>query len=213
MKRRSFLIGLLSVCATFTSETYTEARAQDVCSVDEVSQAINQLDCYADGVYFAPESLATAVADLCYDEYSDYACEACFARARRKLFPVMKTLAKLDLISRGSLGDFRQALDEAEAEVCYPSNDWPWDGSGDKSKGTSSAKPAHASERSKGVDTRKLVEDFCPCESPRWAQSNGREDFLGCADTVLDILKRNGKLNDRKAEDLKSQLERSRCGQ
>jgi len=215
MNYRSVVVGVLSVGAALLTVVPYHAKAQEVCPLEDISFAINGLSCYADGVYLSPESLSIAVSDLCYDEYSEFSCHACFSRARRKLYPVVKTLAKLDLISRASLGDFRDALDDAEDEVCYPADDWPWDDDGDRYKRNpgSSAKTAAAQVRNRGVETRQLVENFCPCQSPRWTQSNGRDDFFSCADTVIDILKRNGKLNDRKAADLKSQLERSRCGQ
>jgi hypothetical protein len=215
MKYRSVVVGVLSFGAALLAIVPHHASAQEVCPLEDISFAINGLSCYADGVYLSPESLSIAVSDLCYDEYSEFSCQACFSRARRKLYPVMKTLAKLDLISRGTLSDFRDALDDAEDEVCYPADDWPWDDGSDRYKRnpSSSAKTSATGPQKKGIETRQLVEKFCPCQSPRWAQSNGREDFLGCANTVIDILKRNGKLNDRKAEDLRSQLERSRCGQ
>ena len=39
------LIGCLSI---------TEAKAQETCSLDDVSNALNQLPCVADGVYLSP---------------------------------------------------------------------------------------------------------------------------------------------------------------
>ena len=209
----------------------TDAAAQDACTVQDVDEALNQLSCFADGVYLAPQGIADAVSELCYDEYSEEACRACFRGARRKLFPGLKGLGRLGLISRDFAFALRDDLDFAEDETCYLADDWPWDsgnnapdnvsrekqkGRGrkgeDGARGRTSASGPRSSIRGRGTDSRQLVEDLCPCNSPRWQQEGGQAAFLSCADTVTDILARHGKMDSRRAKDLRSQLQRSECG-
>jgi hypothetical protein len=127
MKTRLFLLGALSAAAILFQCPATDAHAQEVCSADEVSDALNGLSCYADGAYVSPESVALAVSDLCYDDYSEASCYACFARARRKLYPTLKTLIKIGLVDPSSLRDYRNALADAEDETCYADGGFPWD--------------------------------------------------------------------------------------
>ena len=125
MKPRSLLISTLTAIAATCCPL--GAHAQEVCSVDEVSEALNGLYCYADGAYVSPESVAISVSNLCYDAYSPEDCSACFARARRKLYPTLKTLIKVGLVDRLTLRDYRDALVDAEDETCYADNGYPWE--------------------------------------------------------------------------------------
>lgn len=139
MNIRSLVLGALSAATILSQCPAPEARAQEVCSVDEVSEALNGLSCFADGTYLSPESVAVAVSNLCYSDYSEAACYACFARARRKLYPTLKTFIKLGLVNRLSLGDYRNALADAEEETCYVDDGWPGeDGSTEKNSGKNS---------------------------------------------------------------------------
>ena len=104
------LIGCLSI---------TEARSQETCSLDDVSNALNQLPCVADGVYLSPDSAANAVADICFDADSEEGCHQCFNRGRRKLLLGFKAIAKIGMIDRKSISDLRNALDNAEDNTCY----------------------------------------------------------------------------------------------
>ncbi len=212
MKFHSLIFRITVSLAGLSGITLPESFAQEMCSADEVSTALNELSCFADGAYVSPDSVATAISDLCYNEYSEDACRACFNKARRKVAPVVKALARLDLLPAPSMRSFKDAIDYAEDDTCYLADDWPWDSSAE----TDSASPGRARPKaranSRGVDVRALVEDLCPCNSPRWSHYGGQKEFTQCAETVTDILVRHGKIDDRRGKDLVSQLQRSNCG-
>lgn len=233
MKYRALMFSFAISLAPTSGMLVQEAAAQDACTVEEVDDALNQLSCFADGVYIAPDAIATSVSEICYDEYSEEACQACFSRARRKLIPGLKALAKLRLISRDFALSVKDALEFAEDETCYLAEDWPWDSGGedgaddsaphrrqrgrsgredDGARSHAAASQQRSSIGGRGSEARKLVEDLCPCNSPRWKQEGGQSSFLTCADQVTDILARHGKIDSRRAKDLRSQLQRSECG-
>ena len=209
MKYKSLLTSLL-VTLTFASESVL---AQEMCSADDVDAALNELSCFADGFYLSPDSIASSIGDLCYNEYSESACRACFRSAKRKLAPALKSFTRLRLIAPNTLADFYDALTYAEDDICYYAGNWT-DGADDNERNAKRlrARPKAGARRGTGVEARSLVEDLCPCDSPRWQGANGRSDFLGCAETVTDILVRHGKLDDQRAQDLHGQLQRSNCG-
>lgn len=236
MKYRAFMFSLAVSITPALAIAPQTAAAQDACSVEDVDDALNQLSCFADGVYLAPDAIAESVSQICYDEYSEDACRACFSRARRKLYPAFKGLGRLGLISREFASNVRDAIDFAEDDTCYLADDWPWDSGDDDSNDDSASRrrqrgrsgkdedgargraaaAAAAGPRSsiggRGTETRQLVEDLCPCNSPRWSQAGGQSSFLSCTDKVTDILTRHGKIDSRRAKELRSQLQRSECG-
>lgn len=205
------LIGCLSI---------TEATAQETCSLDDVSDALNQLPCVADGVYLSPDSAANAVADICFDADSEEGCHQCFNRGRRKLLLGFKAIAKIGMIGRKSISDLRNALDNAEDNTCYYDdyNDYPWDSSAQTAatKTKTKTKPKRsrgsASEKAPSTTPRNLVESICSCNTERWRASGGHTGFLACAETVTQILVRHEKLTEQRATDLREQLQRSQCG-
>lgn len=228
-----FFTFALSLSPAMERALMSDAEAQDACTVQEVDDALNQLSCFADGAYLSPQGIADSVSEICYDEYSEDACRACFRSARRKLYPSLKGLGRIGLISRQFAYDLKDALDYAEDDTCYLADDWPWDSgssnnngdnmsrnkqngrgaSGNRgARGRATATNSRPSIKGKGADARQLVEDLCPCNSPRWQGAGGQEAFLACTDTVTDILARHGKIDSRRARDLRSQLQRSECG-
>lgn len=123
--------------------TMIEAKAQETCSLDDVSDALNQLPCFADGVYLSPDSAANAVANICYDADSEEGCRQCFNRGRRKLLLGFKAIAKIGMIGRKSISDLRNALDNAEDNTCYYDDydDYPWDSSAQTAATKTKTKP------------------------------------------------------------------------
>ena len=122
MKYQTRLIRLAVSLTALTMTTATEGVAQS-CSLDEVSSALNDLPCYADGTYLSGESVATTVSDTCYEEFTESACRACFNRARRKLLPVLKVLARLNVIPAEMPAEARNLLNEYEDDTCYYAGD------------------------------------------------------------------------------------------
>ena len=207
------LIGCLSI---------TEARSQETCSLDDVSNALNQLPCVADGVYLSPDSAANAVANICFDADSEEGCHQCFNRGRRKLLLGFKAIAKIGMIGRKSISDLRNALDKAEDNTCYYDDyeDYSADSfaqtAATKTETKTKTKPKRSrgstSEKAPSTPPRNLVESICPCNTERWKASGGHAGFLACAETVTQILVRHEKLTEQKATDLREQLQRSQCG-
>ena len=203
------LIGCLSI---------TEAKAQETCSLDDVSNALNQLPCVADGVYLSPDSAANAVADICFDADSEEGCHQCFNRGRRKLLLGFKAIAKIGMIDRKSISDLRNALDNAEDNTCYYDDyeDYLPDSFAQTAATKTQTKPKRSrgstSEKAPSTTPRNLVESICPCNTERWRASGGHAGFLACAETVTQILVRHEKLTEQRATDLREQLQRSQCG-
>lgn len=234
MKYRAFMFSLAVSITPALAIAPQTAAAQDACSVEDVDDALNQLSCFADGVYLAPSAVADSVSQICYDEFSEDACRSCFSRARRKLYPAFKGLGRLGIISREFASNVRDAIDFAEDETCYLADDWPWDSGDDDSNDDSASRRRQRGRSGKeedgaqgraaaatrprssiggrGAETRQLVEDLCPCNSPRWRQEGGQSSYLSCTDKVTDILTRHGKIDSRRAKELRSQLQRSECG-
>lgn len=102
------------------------AQDQFSCSASEVDDALSGLECVADGVYIAPETVVDALAERCGEALTERGCRRCFKKGRGKIVGAFKALAKLRLIDRSVAADIKDALNESEDEVCSdPGEDIP----------------------------------------------------------------------------------------
>jgi hypothetical protein len=88
------------------------------CSGDEVADAIDELECAADGVYLSPEVAADEISYRCGDADSERACRTCFKKAGAKLQKAFKAVAKAGLIDRSVARRLKATLAEASDDTC-----------------------------------------------------------------------------------------------
>lgn len=120
MRKISPRCSILLVAALFALSSLREAQAQGepICSPEEVQNAIDQLECVADGVYLSPETAARAVGQVCARSLTRRGCRRCFLVSGRKLFPAFNTLIHLEMLDRGQLRNLRSALAVEMRDVC-----------------------------------------------------------------------------------------------
>jgi len=96
------------------------AFAQDdpFCSASEVSDALDQLACVADGAYLSPESGADAAADRCGDAPTEGACRSCFRKVRAKLQVALRQLIRLDMVERAIMPRLKASLAQSADDIC-----------------------------------------------------------------------------------------------
>lgn len=109
----------------------TVAQAQDAqkCSLDQISEALNQLPCEVDGAFVSPESLVVNITTLCNYTITADECHNCFAKGGHKTLPAFKTLVKLRMLPPTSFPEFLARLIEAETITCAakPAEAPSWD--------------------------------------------------------------------------------------
>jgi hypothetical protein len=101
------------------------ARAQDICSSDDVQSAISDMPCIADGAYLSPTDLAQSVGDQCGNARDERGCRRCFRKSFKRLGRAIKDLSRAGAIDPGFLLDVRSAFVEAQDEVCSSIGDDP----------------------------------------------------------------------------------------
>lgn len=108
------IAGLVVLCAA------PAARAQNggTCSPEEVQNALDQLDCIADGIYLSPETAARAVGNLCSQSLTKRSCRRCFLKSGKRLFPAFRTLIDLDMLDPQQLRNLRSVLYIEMQAVC-----------------------------------------------------------------------------------------------
>lgn len=119
MTIRNLLIATLS--AGFSLATLpTAALAQDApqCTLEQISEALNQLDCAVSGAFVSPASLVKTITTACEQTAQEETCHACFRRSGGKIGPALKALAKVKVFPKSSLSEFRVALVTAEETTC-----------------------------------------------------------------------------------------------
>lgn len=120
MKKAHITVPLVSALtlAVAISPSPALAATGDICSPEQVEEAIDQLDCYADGVYLSAESAAQRIAEICSDAFSERSCRRCFAKGGFKMAGVFRTLIRLDMLDSRQLTNLKSALDVYEDDVC-----------------------------------------------------------------------------------------------
>lgn len=109
--------------------TIAQAQAAEKCSLQQISDALNQLPCEVDGTFVSPESLVTSISTFCDYTLTAEECHNCFAKGGRKTLPAFKTLIKLRMLPPTSFPEFMARLIEAEAITCAakPAQTPSWD--------------------------------------------------------------------------------------
>lgn len=123
--KRSMYLSLIC-CGVLSVASHTQmARAQDICSVDDVDTALSQMSCIADGVYVSPADLADTAADRCGDAASELGCRRCFKKSFKRLTKGFKELVRSGLVERGWIISVRAAFMNAQDDVCAEISDDP----------------------------------------------------------------------------------------
>jgi hypothetical protein len=116
---RNFLITVLSA-TTSLAFFPNPALGQDAsqCSLEQISEALNQLDCAVSGAFVSPESLVKTITTACEPTADEETCHACFRKSGGKLGPALKALSKVKVFPKAALSQFRVALVTAEEATC-----------------------------------------------------------------------------------------------
>jgi hypothetical protein len=95
-------------------------QVQERCSLEQISNALNQLECEVDGAFISTESLTQSVAGVC--EYTPTAetCHLCFERAQRKLGSAIRSLVFLKVLPISAPIELIEALRAVEDSTCSP---------------------------------------------------------------------------------------------
>jgi hypothetical protein len=119
MTVRNFLITAISATtslAFFPNAALGQSAPQ--CTLEQISEALNQLDCTVAGAFISPESLVRTITTACEPTADEEDCHACFRKSGGKLGPALKALAKAKVFPKSSLSQFRIALVTAEETTC-----------------------------------------------------------------------------------------------
>jgi len=119
MSLRIFLITTLSTCAALLAPA-SPVLAQDApqCTLEGITNALNQLECTVSGTFVSPASLVQAITTTCQQAADQVTCRACFRKSGGKAGPALKSLVKLKLLPKSALGEFRIAIVTAEEATC-----------------------------------------------------------------------------------------------
>jgi len=124
---RYISLPLASVLTLLVATPLSAAQAdnRNICSPEQVENELDQLDCFADGVYLSAESAAQRIAEICSDAFSERTCRKCFAKGGFKMAGVFRTLIRLDMLDSSQLMNLRSALDVYEEDVCGSDGNYP----------------------------------------------------------------------------------------
>jgi hypothetical protein len=116
----------LVCCGVLSVASHAQvARAQEICSLDDVDTTLSQMSCVADGVYISPADLAATAADRCGDAASEIGCRRCFKKSFKRLTKGFKELVRSGLVERGWILSVRAAFLNAQDDVCSEIGDEP----------------------------------------------------------------------------------------
>ncbi len=119
MKHHALLTSLVLASCLFN----TSSAAAQQCSLDEVSNALNNLPCEVNGGFVSLESLVRGVTELCQSAPTEESCSECFRRSRDKVKISVKTLIKLKLLNPSTFIELKPALRDAEDATCSALDD------------------------------------------------------------------------------------------
>jgi hypothetical protein len=106
-----------AICAPLVA-TVAQAQEGERCSLQQISEALNQLPCEVDGAFVSPESLVANISTLCNYTLTAEECHKCFTKSGFKSLPALGTLVKLKMLPPTTYPDFLGRLIEAEAVTC-----------------------------------------------------------------------------------------------
>lgn len=119
MRTRTYLTIFLwtAICTPLVS-TIAQAQEGERCSLQQISDALNQLPCEVDGAFVSPESLVANISTLCNYTLTAEECHKCFAKSGHKSVPALRTLVKLRMLPPTAFPDFFGRLVESEIATC-----------------------------------------------------------------------------------------------
>ena len=119
MKLRTFMRSTACVITAMTV-FMRSALGQEApqCSLDQISQALNSLECSVAGTFISADSLAKNISDVCTLTTDADLCHVCFRKNGGNLGPALKTLVKLKLLEKSQASAFRVAWTTAEKTIC-----------------------------------------------------------------------------------------------
>ena len=119
MMIRNLLIATLSAGFSFAAVP-NPAFAQEApqCTLEQISEALNQLDCVVSGAFVSTASLVKTITTACEPTADEETCHACFKKSGGKVGPALKALAKVKVFPKSALSEFRIALVTAEETTC-----------------------------------------------------------------------------------------------
>lgn len=120
MKLRNFMRSTACVITAMTVAFPHPALAQEVpqCTLDQISQALNSLECTVAGSFISAQSLVKAISDTCSTASDADLCHACFRKNGGKVGPAVKALVKVKVLAKSQASAFRIALVTAEETIC-----------------------------------------------------------------------------------------------
>lgn len=101
------------------------AVAQESCSTDDVTAALDELPCVADGSYLSVQTGVDAVVERCADFTTEQSCRRCFRRVSAKLLVAINALGRVGLARQRMGADLRAELRSAENDTCLQSDEPP----------------------------------------------------------------------------------------
>jgi hypothetical protein len=106
-----------AICAPLVA-TIAQAQEGERCTLQQISDALNELPCEVDGAFVSAESIVANISTLCDYTLTAEECHNCFEKSGRKALPAFKTLVRLRMLPPTSFPDFLGRLVEAEAVTC-----------------------------------------------------------------------------------------------
>jgi hypothetical protein len=88
--------------------------------LEEISGALNSLECVVEGAFISAESLVTTIKSRCEYTFDAETCRACFRKRAGRIGPALKSLVKTRILPKSTLSQFRIGLVTAEEETCAP---------------------------------------------------------------------------------------------
>ncbi len=133
MNLRTSLIATLSLVGTIALPIHPAVGQTDQqCSLKTVTEALNNLGCIVNGAFVSPDSVVASITETCAATANTETCHACFRKAGGKAGPAFKALAKVKVLPKATLSQFRTALLAAKEATCAP----PTNVGGDASEST-----------------------------------------------------------------------------
>ncbi len=119
MTIRNLLITALSA-TTSLAFFPNPALGQDApqCTLEQISEALNQLDCAVSGAFISPASLVKTITTSCEPTADEETCHACFRKSGAKIGPALKALTKAKVFPKSAISEFRIALVTADETTC-----------------------------------------------------------------------------------------------
>ena len=119
MNLRTFLRSTACVITAMTSFTRPALGQQaPQCTLDQISQALNSLECTVAGAFISADSLVKTISDTCATAADADLCHTCFRKTGGKVGPAVKALVKVKVLAKSQASAFRIALVTAEEAIC-----------------------------------------------------------------------------------------------